>query len=350
MNKYHFNETFLKEKIEEGKLVLKTYDSDSQIYKSAGMMIRSFEEFLNEKTINFYDDNSIEEKLNRINHSLNINLNLVTLDEWKKLKELCECMPKMNFKKCNSKCLSTNNSNVVKEVLNFYKDLDTNIYEAILAIFEHEYKLVNINPKNSNTDLSFGCDYLSLPFVNVSAKNDMKYIVLAHELRHAANYYLNPQNESLYGELSSIYSEILFTDKLNSKDKNCYPLYNERINYTCQIMKELIGYINFLEKYDKYGRKLTLRNYKYILNVNNEDLLFAKAEVLIKQKYMIIYDYIMSLLYAIKLREKYYNGDKKAINEELRNILIGQKIDFNYEKLGDKFIDYVKYVKKLNYR
>lgn len=350
MNKYHFNEDFLNKKIAEGKLVLKTFDSNSQIYKSAKSMIKEFESFLNKKTIIFNNYESIEEKLNKVNHCLNINLNLITLDEWKRLKELCEYMPKMNFKKCNSTYLSKNDSNAVAEVLDFYKELDTNVYESIVAILEHEYKLVNINHKNSNENFSFECSYLKLPFVNVSSKNDMKYLVLAHELRHAADYYTNPKIDTLFCELSAIYSEILFADKINSKDKKCYPLYNERINYTCKIMKNLIGYIDFLEKYDKYGRKLTLKNYKYILDVNNEDLLIKKSDILIKEKYMNIYDYIMSMLYAIKLREDYYNGNKDAINNELTNILSGKKIDFNYEELGDKFIDYVKYVKTLNYR
>lgn len=352
MNKYRFNEEFLNEKIEEGRLVLKTFESSTPIYKSARTMIKTFESLLNTKTkkIVFYNDDSMEEKLNKLNHSLNINLNLVTLDEWKKLKELCEYMPKMNFKNCNSSQFSSRNSTAVKEVLKFYEGLDTNIYEAVVAILDHEYKLVNINSKNSNEDFSFECSYLSLPFINVSAKGDMKYLALAHELRHAADYYINPNINTMFCELPAIYSELLFADRLNDKNKKCYPIYNERINYTCKIMKNIIGYINFLERYDQSGRKLTLRNYKDIFSIKNEKALEHTTNILIKEKHMDIYDYILSTLYSIKLREEYYNGNKNKINNELKDVLSGKKIDFNYEELGDKFIDYVKHVKKLNYR
>lgn len=354
MNKYRFNEEFLKEKIKEGKLVLKIYNSDTKLYKSAANMVKEFEKILGCEQKKISKNASLEDKINAVNHSLNINLNLITLTEWKKLKELCEYMPRMSFKKCNSSQLSKKNSKAVQEVLKFYEELDFSVYESILAILDHEYQLINIDSKKAvkktNKDFSYECSYLNAPFVNVSSKDDMKYLALTHELRHAADYYIYPENNSLIYELPAIYSEILFADKINNKNKKCYPLYNERINYTCTIMKHVIGYIDFLEKYDAYGRKLTLKNYKTILDNDNESILKNKIGLILKENYKGMYNYIMSTLYSVKLREEYYNGNKNKINNELKDVLAGKKIDFNYEELGDKFIDYIKYVKKLNYR
>lgn len=355
MNRWSFNREFLKEKIKEGNLALQATDKNSEVYRSAQAMVIEFEDFLGREELPItIKKKNLEEMLNYLNHSLNINLNIIRMGDWEKIKELCKYAPKLKFKKYNSSFLPKDNDYVIKEILNFYKMTDRKTYEAVLNIIKHEYSLINIKsesdrPKN---DLNFCCSYLSLPFVNVSTKNDLRYVILAHELRHAADYYLyHNQKNAILNELSAIYSEILFTDyisKYSSLNKSFY-LYNERVNNIGIKMKFLFYYIEIFEEFDKCGRKLTARNYKDVLGVNTEKEFEKRANILLKEKYMSFYDYVMSMLYALQLREEYYNGNKK-VNDKIEQILLGDEIDFDVNILEDKFIKHAKYVYSLSHK
>ena len=64
---------------------------------------------------------------------------------------------------------------------------------------------------------------------------------------------------------------------------------------------------------------------------------------------MSFYDYVMSMLYALQLREEYYNGNKK-VNDKIEQILLGDEIDFDVNILEDKFIKHAKYVYSLSHK
>lgn len=356
MKKWRFNEEFLKQKIVEGNIVLQKNENNCKMNQNVKKMIDAFECFLdNEKTESKVLPNNINydliDMINNLNNSINKNLNNVKLEEWLALKEMSKYFPKIKFEKYNSSLLPKSDEKLVSSSMKFFNTLDPKIYYAVEKIINHEYGLINIKKdKDEDQNYSFGCDFLNLPFINISAKNDMKYMVFAHELRHAADYYLyNKDINTNLSELSAIYSEIIFADKIN-KTLKCPNIYHERINNTGEHINCIKNYIEFLINFDKCGRKITTENFMDVLFIRDKRDFINKYFLLMKEKYMIGYDYIISTLVATSFREEYYNGNKELVNKKIEQILLGSKYKLNLNVLEDKYVNYVKEIKKLSYK
>lgn len=350
MDKWHFNEKFLKDKIAEGKLVLKKFDKDTNIYKDAKMMVEQFEFLLGKDSKKSFKsiNESFESQLNNLNRVLNKSLNLIQLYEWKSLKNLCQNVPQYNFERINSNLLPKNNKYAINASLEMFKKIDFSIYEATFSIVNNKTQLINLlNSKSNNDNCCVLCEYLKLPFVYVSAQDDWKYIVLSHELRHAADYYLYKVHNSNLTEVSSIYSEMIMCDEIN-KFYECPNIYNSRINLFSGQIKKIIPYIEMLIRFDNCERELTLHNYEKILNISSEKDFKNKYSLLIDEKHITLYDYIISTLCAISFREEYYKGNKEVINKKMKHLLLGSNYKLNYDNLQNKYVNYVKEVKKLS--
>lgn len=350
MNKWRFNKKFLKEKIAEGKLVLQTCDKNTDIYQDAKIMVDHFEIALGKK-----EETPIKKKkvdtstmINNLDKIFNEALRLISLEDWESLKNVCQYIPKFKFNNTNSNLLPNKDLYVVEASLDLFKRIDHQAYDAALKIVYNDQNLINILNKNDiDNNYCWFCNYLDLPFVNVSAKHDCKYIFLAHELRHAINFYLYGSINSNLIELPSIYSEMLMADYIN-KYYNCPKLYYDRINYISNQTKRLVPYIDILMRFDEAGRKLTIDNFDKVLDVRNNEDRIKKYALLTNRVHLSLYNYIVSTLISTFFREEYHNGNKKIVNEKMEQLLLSTNYKLNYNKLEDKYIDYLKEVKTLS--
>ncbi len=350
MSNWHFNRAFLKQKIAEGKLAIQRCEKNSDMYKDAQCMIKNFDTILKRKSMT-------EDKITRndyynycdiLSDTFNQTLDLISLDEWRQLKAMCEVLPKKHIENVDSHILPSKDDVVINKTLKLFKKIDYNTYGAVYKIVHNDINLINILKKNRIEDnWCFLCGYLKLPFVNVSSSNDYKYISLTHELRHAADYYLYGPTSTNVCELSSIYSEILMADEIN-KHFDCPNVYYNRINYVTSQMLRLISYVDALIRFERSGRRITSNNCNTILDIYDDKELTAKYIFLKNNGILSLYDYIVSTLMAVYFREEYYNGNKDMVNENIKQLLLGKDYNPNFGILGDRYVDYIKEVKTLS--
>lgn len=354
--KRNFDEDFLKKQIKEGQSRLGKIDINSKEAEDIIDMIDVFELLLGIENDDEIKRISLDRIITNLNSIINGDLHLVSIEEWRKLKDFCKHVPKYYYKNINNSELPKNDENILRATLSFYKIIDLNVYGACKRILSSNYQLINFVPKkkfrknNFASSFVFECDHLELPFINISGDGDLKYPITVHELRHAANYYLyGKRAKTLLGELPSIYSEILFTDKIN-KYYNCDNLYNLRINNIGKGMVQVVKYINILERFDKCGRELDRHNIYDVLRVTDNKQLLELYKKLLKSPYLKNYNYIISILIALELREYYYDGYKDKVNETIENITLGSEVNLNYDKLVERYIDYTNYVYSLSHK
>lgn len=352
--KWSFDEKFFKEKIKEGKSTLKQINKDSIEAENIIDMIDTFEELLGKEKREQNEKVHINKIIKDLNVVINEDLQKVKIDEWRELKRFCKYMPKIHLNNINNSELPMDSRCVLNEALRFYHSIDLKVYAACKKIINSDYSLINLSSKKKikrvggSSDFVYMCEYLNLPFINISYGGDLRYVVTVHELRHAANYVLYGDKAStLLGELPSIYSELLFTDKLNL-NYDCTNLYNLRINNVSKTMKNIVGYINILERFVRHGRELTKNNLVDVLDVSNYRQLLKLYKIILESPYLNGYDYIVSTLVALSYRDSYYNGFNNRINRNLERILKGDKLKLNYDKLSDKYIDHINYVYSLS--
>lgn len=356
VRKWNFDEAFLKEQIQKGKSRLQYIDMNSREAEEIISMIDTFEELLGIEKNHGTQKISLDRIVANLNYIINSDLELVKIDEWRELRDFCRYMPKYSRKNINSTELPRGNGSVLRASLNFYKSIDINIYEACKRIIGSDYKLVNFVPKKifkkneMGSSFVFECDHLDLPFVNISCHDDLKYPITVHELRHAATYYLYGRKmRTLLGELPSIYSELLFTDKIN-RHYDCANLYNFRINDVGGVMTTIVKYINILERFSNCGNELNEHNIYDVLRVSDNKQLLRLYKKLLSSPYLKCYDYLVSTLAALELREYYYDGYKDKVNETMENIMLGSKIKLNYDKVAERYIDHTNYVYSLSHK
>ncbi len=354
IRKWNFDEAFLKEQIKEGKSRLQHMDMNSRQAAEILSMIDTFEELLGIEKNHGIQRISLDKIIANLNYIINNDLKLVKIDKWRELKAFCQYMPKYYYEKINSSELPRSNESVLRASLKFYKSIDLNIYDACKKIIRSDYKLVNFAPrkifkKNKiSSSFVFECDHLDLPFINISFYNDLKYLITVHELRHAATYYLYGKNmRTLLGELPSIYSELLFTDKIN-RHYDCGNLYNFRINDMSSNMNAIIKYINILERFNNCGNELNRRNIYDVLRVSDNKQLLEMYKELLRSPYLKCYDYFVSTLVALELRKYYYDGYNNKVNETMEKIMLGSDIKLNYDRLAERYIDHTNYVYSLS--
>ncbi len=353
--KWRFDKNFLKSQLNEGKQLLKTMDKNSEDAENIMNMIHSLEELLGvkkEKGNQDYSNINLNNIIKNLNTNINDDLQLVTINEWRELKKLCEHMPKIHYKDINDSNLPKNNNCVLDSVLNFYRSIDLDIYYICRMILDSDYKLINFHSnrrfeKNGlESNYVISCEYLNLPFINISCKGDLKYPVTVHELRHAVNCYLYSNGtRTLLDELPSIYSEILFIDRIN-EFYDCKNLYNFRINDMTESLSRMIKYIDILERFDKCGRELDENNISDVLGLSSNLKILKAYKSLIRSPYLKGYDYIISTLLALVFREDYYNGYN--VNEDMDKIMEGDKFKLNYDVMAEKYIDHANYVRSLS--
>lgn len=356
IRKWSFDEAFLKEQIRRGKIRLKHIDTNSREADEIISMIDNFEQLLGIEKDEEIPKISLDRMVANLNNIMNDDLQLIKIDEWRELKHFCQHMPKYHRKDTNSSELPRGDGSALRASLSFYKNLDINIYGACKRIVESDYKLVNFVPKkifkkdDDGSSYVFECDHLDLPFVNITCHDDLKYPITVHELRHAATYYLyGKRMRTLLGELPSIYSELLFTDKIN-RHYDCGNLYNFRINDVGNIMAGMGKYINFLERFDSWGREFNIYNIYDILEVSNNKQLLELYKKILKDPFLRGYDYLVSTLIALEFRECYYAGYKNKVNEAMENIMLGAKVKPNYDKLAERYINHTNYTYSLSHK
>ena len=352
-NRWIFDERFLRREIKKGKVLLKVGNCSPKEAVNIMIMIKIFEEFLCKKRITFdIRCEKIDKIIKDMNTCINKDISSVSIDEWRELKKALECIPKIQFESINNKELPKDNDNVIRESLKFYRSIDLKVYEACKKILLSRYHLINFSKhlilKVYPNGFVFKCDHLNLPFINIDTQDDLKYMITVHELRHAANYclYGNKIN-SLLEELPSIYSELLFIDKINKK-YNCNNLYNFRINNFCETMLYIIEYVNILERFDKCGRNLTRKNFVKVLGVSNNGELLRLYNDFMDLTTIACYNYTVSTLLALSYRDDYYQGFDKQVNEHMESILLGAEYDLNYTKLAEKYVDHLQYAYSLS--
>lgn len=347
MNKWCFNKKYFNEKIMEGNLVLQKYDKGTLIYDDAKDMVLVFDKILKKKNIPelYITKDDFYNYCERLTHFFNKALEKISLEQWEELKDVCCDVPKSRFKNISSNVLPKNNTYVVNEVLKLYRKIDKEAYDAAYQIVNNDVSLINISKTDDiNNCWCFLCGYLKLPFVNISANKDYKYVALAHELRHATDYYLHNINGTNIDEVSSIYTEILMVDEV-SKYTDCYNLACPRINHTTLCMLNLISCIDALMRFEKLGCRVTLNNISLILDIDNDKELTAKYLLLKNKGILGLYNYVVSTLMAVYFRDEYYNGNKKIVNENIKQLLLGKEYSLNFDIWKDKYVDYVKEVK-----
>ncbi len=352
VRKWNFDETFFREQIKKGEMLLEKIDINSKEAEDIMDMIDIFERLLGVEKDSKIRKISLDRIIVNLNSIINYDLHLVKMEKWCELRDFCRYIPKYHYRNVNNTELPKNDESVLKASLNFYRNIDSRVYVACKKILDSDYQLINFVSKKNDVASSFvfECDHLDLPFINISSYGDLKYLVTVHELRHAANYHLyGNRTKTLLNELPSIYSELLFADKIN-RHYNCNNLYNLRINNIGKSMIQVVKYINILERFDKCGRELNKHNIYDVLGIFDDKQLLALYGELLKSPYLKSYDYIISTLVALEFREHYYAGYKDAINEMLENIILGFKVETNFDKLTENYINHTNYVYSLSHK
>lgn len=351
-NRWNFDEKFLRTEIKKGKALLKSADCSPKDAINIMAMIKIFEGFLGKKSITLdIHREKIDKMIKDMNVCINNDISSVSLDEWRELKRVLECIPKIQFESINNKELPKDDDSVIKASLKFYRSLDLKVYEACKKILLSRYHLISFKKhlilKPYPNGFVFKCSHLNIPFISIDSQDDLKYMVTVHELRHAANYYLYGKKiNSLLEELPSIYSELLFIDKINKK-YNCNNLYNFRINNFCETMLYIIDYVKILERFNKCGRTLTRKNYVRVLGVSNNSELLRLYNDFMDLATINCYNYTVSTLIALSYRDGHYQGFDKQINEQMERILLGAEYKLNYTKLAERYIDHLQYAYSL---
>lgn len=352
MKRWQFDEKFMIKKIKEGKERLKYINSDSEEAYSIFCMIEEFEKFLGiaSEDIDFYVEP--EQAFSNMSDVLNKDLTLIGIKELEKLEESTKRIPKIFLDDTNNIVFSDDNDCIINTALDFYESLDLKIYDTCRRILSSDYHLINFASKNNirkerNGTYCFICEYLKLPFINISLEGNLKYMATVHELRHATNYLLYGKLQTLIGELPSVYSELIFIDKMNEKYK-CSNLYNFRINDISKKIINLRRYMHILKRFNEHGRVLDRSNFLEILSPKNQEDFLDLYKNIINRVFVINYGYLLSTLIALDCRMETYKGNIAQVSKKLDNMMLGEKYQFDYDELVEKYREHVGYAYTLS--
>lgn len=277
----------------------------------------------------------------RLEEKLNEDLKKIDISFWKKLQYLYLNIDKTTFEKKNYNNINISTASMLNLILDFYESIDDEYYKKALQIIQTPVSLINFDKNSKNSDKCFYCEYLNVPFVNVKSIEDEKYSVFVHELQHGINFLINGTNTfSLFGELSSIFFEILFTDILDSVSC-CDGLYSSRINDNVIILEWLNEYVNILISFDENNRKVNKKNITNILNVKEKNDIEKKYNKFINKNFIEYCRYALSFLKSLELREKYYYFDKKEAIKELKDSVSGKNNTIDFVKLVVSYNNYI---------
>lgn len=346
-----FNSAFLSEKIEEGETLLRKPGLDKNLAADIESMLCNFYNYMKIDDGHFNPNRkkiTLDEMYKGLTLKFDNDLFRLELDDWESMRNFCWRNEKPSLPPGNTHKLALNEETIVRNGLNFYKELDPELYYTANSIVTNPKGLINFSDDRTQYDHCFCCDYLNLPFVNVYKENDMSYVWFVHELSHGIDYLLYKNTPYLFSELSSILMETLYIDKMASQktsniDYNKF--YSWRIHVNNDDMNMVFRYIEALYRFIESGCIINNETIPKILCCDNEQSIYNKYLFLMNTDFLERYQYILSFAQSLQLREYFYIDKKEALSL-LKHILYKAPFDVNFDELSDSYSRYIHDVKK----
>lgn len=229
------------------------------------------------------------------------------------------------------------NSAIFQLTHDFYKQLDNEYFNIFLSFYNDKDSNVLIQPLNKNHSVK-GTNYYIETFnenfcvINKTSTVD-DVLTSIHEFAHGTSALLNPYhtatNKFIYGEVDSIFMELVATDYLKNIFKDNSSIANKlaKHNSYCAICDDIIDKITLtkkiniqditVEKFKLIARKKILLNEKELKN-----LLQSSAEEEIS--------YLLSYMIAIQFYNLYIKDPEKSMCLLKKFILVNQSNEYDY--------------------
>ena len=221
----------------------------------------------------------------------------------------------------------TDVNKVLNECVEFYGKLDHVFYGIITRLVNHPINLYNISENPEVIDECVWRNYSKLPVVNIyNTKSVLLYSKTVHEMQHQINHIINNNVYANYigfnhllNECSSIFSELIFCDKLKEQNPNLIDvnsLYIERISSIDSLSVNLMGYLQVMMLLDEADFHLDIDTFKELLYENFYCFDGHWTDYIIHYLDYNLYEklkYLFSYLVALDIRTLYKDNPKDAL-------------------------------------